>query len=104
MQVIVDTLKEATMEIREEWRQRLQEIKQDLEEDRESGKVIVFKDAGYGFLSRDSDGTSVFFHFSALPGDANSFKTIEAGEKVTFQQVETTKGPRAEFITITGGD
>lgn len=38
-------------------------------------------DKGYGFISRE-DGDDVFAHFSEIQGEG--FKTLDEGEKVTF--------------------
>lgn len=37
---------------------------------------------GYGFLTNDNGGDDVFVHFSAIITDG--FKTLEEGQKVTF--------------------
>ena len=37
---------------------------------------------GYGFITNDANGEDVFVHFSAIQVDG--FKTLEEGQKVTF--------------------
>lgn len=37
---------------------------------------------GYGFITNDNGGDDVFVHFSAIQVDG--FKTLEEGQKVTF--------------------
>ena len=57
------------------------------------GTVKMFnKDKGFGFITT-SEGKDVFFHYSSLV--MNSFKTIDAGEKVEFDVEESPRGQRA---------
>ncbi|MBQ3180035.1 MAG: cold-shock protein [Firmicutes bacterium] len=41
---------------------------------------------GYGFIANDEGGDDLFVHFSAI--QVNGYKTLEEGQKVTFD-VET---------------
>ena len=61
------------------------------------GKVKWF-DAkkGYGFVSNTSTDTDYFVHFSEIQSD--SFKTLEAGQKVTFEIGEGPKGTVAKNV------
>ncbi len=64
----------------------------------EEGKVKWFStEKGYGFIEREQGG-DVFVHFSAIEGDG--FKTLEEGQRVSFEVVEGSRGPQAANVTI----
>jgi len=64
------------------------------------GSVKWFNDAkGFGFIQQD-EGPDVFVHFSALSGEG--FKTLQEGERVTFDIVDGPKGPQAANVEKTG--
>ncbi|MGL6107007.1 cold-shock protein [Romboutsia sp.] len=52
---------------------------------------------GFGFISVEG-GDDVFAHFSAIQTDG--YKTLEEGQKVSFNIVKGARGPQAENITI----
>ncbi|KGO26315.1 cold-shock protein [Oenococcus alcoholitolerans] len=59
----------------------------------ETGTVKWFNaDKGYGFITRDNGG-DVFVHFSAIQTDG--FKSLDEGQKVTFDVEEGQRGPQA---------
>ncbi|MCL4819380.1 MAG: cold-shock protein [Vicinamibacteria bacterium] len=61
------------------------------------GTVKWFNESkGFGFLSREG-GKDVFVHHTAIKGDG--FKTLNEGERVRFDVVDSPKGPRAENVT-----
>ncbi len=65
--------------------------------DRETGTVKWFNDAkGFGFISREN-GDDVFVHFRAIPGTGS--KTLQEGQKVSFNVVQGQKGLQAEDVT-----
>ncbi|MFG6368313.1 MAG: cold shock domain-containing protein [Lachnospiraceae bacterium] len=51
---------------------------------------------GYGFIS-DEAGNDVFVHYSGLVMDG--FKSIDEGANVTFEIVNSEKGPQAINVT-----
>lgn len=50
---------------------------------------------GFGFIQRD-EGDDVFVHFSAIQGAG--FKTLQEGERVTFEIEQGEKGDRAANV------
>ena len=52
---------------------------------------------GFGFISVEG-WDDVFAHFSAI--NLDGFKTLEEGQKVSFDIVEGARGPQAANITI----
>lgn len=47
---------------------------------------------GYGFITDDANGADVFVHFSAIVSDG--FKSLEEGQKVTFDTEADPKDSR----------
>ena len=62
------------------------------------GTVKWFNESkGFGFLSREG-GPDVFVHHSEIK--AEGFRTLNEGDKVTFEVTDSPKGPRAANVTI----
>ena len=63
----------------------------------ENGTVEFFNEKkGFGFIEREN-GEDVFFHFSAI--QTTGFKTLEAGDRVTFDIEQGDRGPKAANVT-----
>lgn len=54
---------------------------------------------GFGFITSD-EGNDVFVHFSQINKDG--FKSLEEGQKVSFEIVDGQKGPQAANVTLVG--
>jgi len=63
-----------------------------------NGTVKWFNaEKGFGFITSE-EGNDVFAHYSQIQKDG--YKTLEEGEKVTFDVVNGPKGPQAENIQV----
>lgn len=62
-----------------------------------AGTVKWFNaEKGFGFITPESGGDDLFVHFSAIqvPG----YKSLEEGQRVTFEVTEGRKGPQASEV------
>lgn len=63
-----------------------------------TGTVKWFNaEKGYGFI-KDEKGKDIFVHFSSINSDG--YKTLEEGQKVTYDLVESDRGPQAKNVTV----
>ncbi|HHX40988.1 MAG TPA: cold-shock protein [Armatimonadetes bacterium] len=65
-----------------------------------TGKVKWFNASkGYGFIEMD-EGRDVFVHYTAIqvPG----FRTLDEGQVVNFEVVDSPKGLQAAHVTLVG--
>ena len=63
-----------------------------------SHDFFVNSERGYGFLLQDGDpDKELFTHYSYI--DMPGYKTLKAGQKVSFKLVTTDKGVQAQEVT-----
>ncbi|EZH64859.1 MULTISPECIES: cold-shock protein [unclassified Geomicrobium] len=66
----------------------------------EQGTVKWFNaDKGFGFIEREGN-EDVFVHFSAIQTDG--FKTLDEGQKVSFEITQGDRGPQAANVSKEG--
>ncbi len=64
--------------------------------ERVSGTVKWFNDSkGFGFIEQEN-GKDVFVHHSAIQADG--FKSLAEGQKVTMEVSQGQKGPQADNV------
>ena len=64
-----------------------------------TGKVKWFSaEKGYGFITSD-EGKDIFVHYSAIQADG--FRSLEEGQKVSFEIVESDRGQQAANVVVT---
>ncbi len=62
-----------------------------------TGTVKWFNsEKGFGFITGE-DGKDVFAHFSQIKSEG--YKSLQEGQKVSFDVAQGQKGPQAENIT-----
>lgn len=62
-----------------------------------SGTVKWFNNSkGYGFIRPDEGGDDLFVHFSYI--EMEGYKTLKAGQAVTYQETPADKGVHATNI------
>ncbi|HZR10218.1 MAG TPA: cold-shock protein [Myxococcales bacterium] len=62
-----------------------------------TGTVKWFNDAkGFGFITQDNGGEDVFCHHTAI--NAEGFRTLAEGQKVSFDVAKGPKGLQAQNV------
>ncbi|MBP1743231.1 MAG: cold shock protein [Firmicutes bacterium] len=63
-----------------------------------NGTVKWFNgEKGFGFITGE-DGNDCFAHFSQINSDG--YKSLDEGQKVSYDVVKGAKGPQAENISV----
>ena len=66
-----------------------------------NGTVKWFNDTkGFGFIEQESGGEDVFVHHSAI--EADGYRSLQEGQKVTYEITKEPKGLRAANVRIAG--
>ena len=55
------------------------------------------REKGYGFIRSDDGGEDVFVHHTGIAG--SGFKSLNEGEKVTYEVAEGRRGPQAQNVS-----
>lgn len=61
------------------------------------GTIKKVTDKGFGFIDT-GDGKDLFFHLSNLEGAR--FEDLQEGQRVSFNEGQGPKGPRAENVRL----
>ena len=66
-----------------------------------TGEVVWFNDKlGYGFTKPDDGSKDLFLHYTNIVAEAGKFRTLTAGQKISFTVGSNNTGPQAENIVI----
>lgn len=65
------------------------------------GTVLWFNNKrGYGFIKPDDGSKDFFVHYTNIVAESGIFKTLVAGQKVSFVVGANKNGPQAEKVVV----
>jgi CspA family cold shock protein len=65
------------------------------------GKVKYFNEhKGWGIIGDSKSERDIYVHYTAI--NMEGFKTLKAGQEVTFDVTKDAYGPSAQNVTLTG--
>jgi CspA family cold shock protein len=62
-----------------------------------TGTIKTLTDRNFGFIAREGEAKDLFFHAKDLSGV--TFEELKVGDAVTFDVVDSEKGPNAKNVT-----
>ena len=62
-----------------------------------TGTIKTLTEKGFGFIAREGESKDLFFHSNELNGV--TFDELKVGDKVTFEVVNSDKGPAATKVS-----
>jgi CspA family cold shock protein len=62
-----------------------------------TGTIKTLTDKGFGFISREGEAKDLFFHSKELVGV--TFDELKTGDTVSFEVIDTEKGPAATQVS-----
>lgn len=62
-----------------------------------TGTIKTLTEKGFGFIAREGEAKDLFFHSKELVGV--SFDELKTGDVVSFEVVQTEKGPAATQVS-----
>jgi len=62
-----------------------------------TGTIKTLTEKGYGFISREGEAKDLFFHSKELVDV--TFEELKVGDAVSFEVVQSDKGPAATQVT-----
>ncbi len=63
----------------------------------QKGTIKTLTEKGFGFIAREGEVKDLFFHSKELVGVM--FDELRTGDVVTFEVIETEKGPAATKVS-----
>jgi CspA family cold shock protein len=62
-----------------------------------TGTIKTLTEKGFGFIAREGETKDLFFHSKELVGVM--FSELKVGDAVSFEVIETEKGPAATKVS-----